>query len=253
MQRCSPKRGPNDTNHLPANALPDFMDLVIWGHEHECKIDPTYIPNMNFHVMQPGSSVATSLVEGEAVQKQAAILKITGKQFQCETIPLKTVRPFVMKNMVLQDEPGMKSLARKDNNRNDINRHLKGVVRDLIAEAETNWMEAQGDDHEEGLEIPLPLVRLKVEYTAPEGGRYECENPQRFSSWFHGQVANETDVVQFYRKKTSTREWSLPSSCLQVLRQWQGEPRMVQKFLMSQSLLNCHWTASRSKSSSENT
>lgn len=24
--------------HLPENLIPSFFDLVIWGHEHECKI-----------------------------------------------------------------------------------------------------------------------------------------------------------------------------------------------------------------------
>ena len=26
------------TNHIPESFLPDFLDLVIWGHEHECKV-----------------------------------------------------------------------------------------------------------------------------------------------------------------------------------------------------------------------
>lgn len=45
-------------------------------------------------------------------------------------------------------------------------------------------------------------MRLKVEYTAPEGGRYDCENPQRFSNRFVGKVANVNDVVQFWRRKS---------------------------------------------------
>lgn len=27
---------------LPLTDIPPFFDLVIWGHEHECKIEPTY-------------------------------------------------------------------------------------------------------------------------------------------------------------------------------------------------------------------
>ena len=68
----------SETGYLPENFLPEFMDLVVWGHEHECLIDPKYNPETSFHVMQPGSSVATSLVPGEAVPKHVAILNVTG-------------------------------------------------------------------------------------------------------------------------------------------------------------------------------
>lgn len=50
-----------------------------------------------------GSSVATSLCEGEAVKKHVAILRIYKKQFQIEPIALKTVRPFVFDSLVLAD------------------------------------------------------------------------------------------------------------------------------------------------------
>lgn len=157
--------------------------------------------------MQPGSSVATSLVPGEAVTKQVAILSVTGREFKVEPHRLKTVRPFVMKEIVLNDEKGMKALAKKDNNRSELTRYLEGVVNKLIAEANADWLQAQGDqDSAEERSVPLPLVRLRVEYSAPDGGKFECENPQRFSNRFVGKVANVNDVVQFYRKKSTSRQ-----------------------------------------------
>lgn len=51
----------------------------------------------------PGSSVATSLCEGEAAQKHVAILNIYQKKFKVTPIPLKTVRPFVFDTIVLAD------------------------------------------------------------------------------------------------------------------------------------------------------
>lgn len=185
------------------------MDLVVWGHEHECLIDPRKNPDTGFHVMQPGSSIATSLVSGEAVSKHVAILSITGKDFECETIPLKSVRPFIMREIVLQEEPGMKTLARKDNNRTAITGHLDKIVHEMIAEANESWRDNySGDTDEEQRQEdpPLPLIRLRVEYTAPEGGKYDVENPQRFSNRFVDQVANKSDVVQFHRKKATIRE-----------------------------------------------
>lgn len=188
--------------------LPDFIDMVVWGHEHECKIDPKLNPETNFHVMQPGSTIATSLVPGEAVPKRAAILKITGKQFESETIRLKTVRPFVYRDISLRNQPGMKSLARQDNNAKDVSKHLIAIIKEMVQEARQSWHDRQDElEDDDDQKEPKPLVRLRVDYNAPEGGKYECENPQRFSSQFQEDVANCSDVVQFVRKKASSREF----------------------------------------------
>ncbi|KFA79224.1 hypothetical protein S40288_02364 [Stachybotrys chartarum IBT 40288] len=190
------------TSYLPENVLPDWLDLVVWGHEHECMIDPTKNPETGFHVMQPGSSVATSLVPGEAVQKHVAIVTVTGKDFQVEKIPLKSVRPFVTRELVLSQDKRFKGLDKKKDNRQEVTRRLMEVVDEMIEEANADWEAIQTD--EEALEErPLPLIRLKVEYSAPEGGLFECENPQRFSNRFLGKVANTNDVVYFYRKKST--------------------------------------------------
>ena len=193
-----------DTGYLKEAVLPDFLDMVVWGHEHECLIEPKYNPEMNFHVMQPGSSIATSLAVGEAVPKHVAVLSVTGRDFAVETIRLKTVRPFVMREIVLSEEKGLKALAKKANNRTELTQFLTKVVDDMIAQACEEWRSAQGDEEQADDEVPpLPLIRLRVEYTAPEGGNFDCENPQRFSNRFSGKVANVKDVVQFYRKKSA--------------------------------------------------
>lgn len=199
------------TGYLAENMLPDFMDLVVWGHEHECLIDPRKNPETGFHVMQPGSSVATSLIAGEAVQKQVAIVSITGRDFQVEKIPLRTVRPMVTREVVLAIDKRFKGLEKKKNNRQDITKCLVTTVDEMIVEANEQWealqedRQGQGDeeDAEEGQDPPLPLIRLKVEYTALDGGNFEVENPQRFSNRFIGKVANTNDVVYFYRKKAT--------------------------------------------------
>jgi len=38
MHQNRPNR--NGTNHIPASVIPPFINLVLWGHEHECRIDP---------------------------------------------------------------------------------------------------------------------------------------------------------------------------------------------------------------------
>ena len=192
------------TGYLPENMLPDFMDLVIWGHEHECLLDPVKNDETGFRVMQPGSSVATSLVPGEAVTKQVGILSITGRDFQLEKIPLKTVRPFVTKEIHLGTDKRFKGVAKMKDNRQEVTKRLMEVVEEMIEEANADWLSIQdGDDPADvEQERPLPLIRLKVEYTGAEGEEFEVENPQRFSNRFVNKVANTNDVVYFYRKKT---------------------------------------------------
>ncbi|POR36338.1 Double-strand break repair protein mus-23, partial [Tolypocladium paradoxum] len=234
------------TSYLPENVLPDWLDLVVWGHEHECLIDPSQNPETGFHVMQPGSSVATSLVPGEAVQKHIAIVSVTGKDFKVDKIPLKTVRPFVTRELVLAQDKRFKGLDKKKDNRQEVTRRLMEVVDEMIDEANSDWEAIQTD--EEALEErPLPLIRLKVEYTAPEGGQFDCENPQRFSNRFIGKVANTNDVVYFYRKKTSQRKCSskrkataaTPADALESLADGGDMVKvesLVQEFLSAQSL-----------------
>ncbi len=91
------------------------------------------------------------------------------------------------------------------------------VVDDMIEQANADWLDVQedrdNDDDADPIEAPLPLIRLRVEYTAAEGGSFECENPQRFSNRFVGRVANTNDVVNFYRKKVGTTSKSKPPVC----------------------------------------
>ncbi|KAI1132166.1 double-strand break repair protein mus-23 [Nemania abortiva] len=192
------------TSYLPENMLPEWLDLVVWGHEHECLIDPRQNPETGFHVMQPGSSVATSLVPGEAVAKHVAVVSVTGKNFTVEKHRLKTVRPFITAEIFLATDKRFKDLDKKKDNRLDLTRGLTEIVEEMIEEANAEWDAMQDDDVDED-ERPRPLIRLKVEYTAPEGGQYDIENPQRFSQRFSNKVANTNDVVHFYRKKANKK------------------------------------------------
>ncbi|EPY49675.1 Rad32 nuclease [Schizosaccharomyces cryophilus OY26] len=188
-----------ETSYLPESFIQDFYDFVLWGHEHECIIDGTYNPMQKFTVVQPGSSVATSLSPGETVPKHCGILHITGRDFFMEKIRLRTVRPFVMKDIVLSE---VQSIPPMVDNKREVLTYLISQVEEAIEEANQQWLEAQGDDPAVLNEKhPLPLIRLRVDYT----GGYQTENPQRFSNRFVGRVANATDVVLFHLKRKYTR------------------------------------------------
>lgn len=48
-----------------------------------------------------GSSVATSLSEGESKEKCVGLLQVWNKKFELQPIPLKTVRPFIFESIKL--------------------------------------------------------------------------------------------------------------------------------------------------------
>ncbi|RKF56622.1 Double-strand break repair protein mus-23 [Golovinomyces cichoracearum] len=231
----------SETNYLPENFLPGFLDLVIWGHEHECLIDPRLNPETQFHVMQPGSSVATSLISGEAVSKHVAVLSITGREFRVEKHRIKSVRPFVIKEIVLQTDVRFKKLMKLKDNRSLLTNELEKIVLQLIDEAKSGWISIQDEEVEEK-DIPLPLVRLKVDYSAPEGCKFDCENPQRFSNRFVNKVANVTDVVYFHRKKKVSRDPNVDKNLpdASALSAIEGDAvkvgKLVREFLTAQSL-----------------
>ena len=38
------KRGTMDKNHIPEHFIDSMFDLVVWGHEHECRLTPEHVP-----------------------------------------------------------------------------------------------------------------------------------------------------------------------------------------------------------------
>ena len=53
----------------------------------------------NFSILQPGSSVATALSEGESKRKHIMVLEVMGEQWRTIKVALKTVRPFVFESV----------------------------------------------------------------------------------------------------------------------------------------------------------
>ncbi|XP_075956575.1 double-strand break repair protein MRE11 [Anarhichas minor] len=181
------KHGP--TNYIPEQFLDEFLDLVVWGHEHECLIAPTRNEQQLFYVTQPGSSVATSLSLGEATKKHIGLLRVKGRKMNLQKIPLKTVRQFFIQDVVLADyqdlfTPDTPQVTKKVENL------CYAKVTEMLEEAER-----------ERLGCPLtpekPLIRLRVDYS----GGFETFNTSRFSQKFVDRVANPKDLIHFLRRR----------------------------------------------------
>lgn len=84
-----------------AEFLPDWLDVVIWGHEHESRAaaDDAPLASQGFVIAQPGSSVATSLSEQEAKPKHCFALEVCRDAFRLTPLSLVTARPFKFKTV----------------------------------------------------------------------------------------------------------------------------------------------------------
>ena len=195
--------------------IPEWIDFVCWGHEHECDIELTESVVGTFRISQPGSSVATSLVEGESVRKKVAVLDVREGQFRLTSIPLTQVRSFVVSTVKLAEEPSLDPDDPKVDAK--VSKLLEERVRVLIHDAREKRRELLVDaqtggnglakycqeNHNE--DMPLKhtlhkedevLVRLKVDHTG-----FAAVNNQRFGAKFVGEIANPTDILLFHRKK----------------------------------------------------
>lgn len=180
-------RGPG--NYISEDVLPNFLDLVIWGHEHDCQVLPMKGKKTeanSFTVLQPGSTVATSLAAGEAMPKHCALLQIHKSDYIVTPLPLQTVRPFIFKTIVLSEE----NLRDEVNENEKVQEFLKLRINDAIEEASKL---RSGDPKQP----KLPLVRLSVFYER-DGQDF---NRVRFGQNFNGLVANPNDILLMKREK----------------------------------------------------
>ena len=187
------------TEHIPDHLLPSFLHFVIWGHEHECLIDP--VENVHgSYISQLGSSVHTSLTEGEAKTKHFLVLDVRpgrdGKsEFRAIKRAFKSVRPFIYRDISLSELIG-------DGPRNEsaVKDGLSKYLERLLAESQP---ETQRPHHPD---MAIPLVRMRIEHTG-----FHTINPQQFGHNFVGRVANHQDLLCFYKKR-AVRSASAPAA-----------------------------------------
>lgn len=183
------------TNYLPEQFLDNFLDLVIWGHEHDCRIDPEWNSQQEFFVCQPGSSVATSLCEGESSTKHVGVLEVRGMEFKMHKVRLQTVRPFLVDEVFLEDVDSLR--ASDPNIATKVQRFCQTKVEEMIDRVE---LEASGHPRQP----KEPLIRLRIDHS----GGFESFSAQRFGQHYVERVANPKDMVHFHRRRDRARRES---------------------------------------------
>ena len=176
--------GKNKKSYLPESFIPSFFDLVIWGHEHECFTTTVHSEENGFHIYQPGSSVATSLIQAESNPKHVGLCEINQDKFRIIPIKLETQRPFIYEQFEL------KQYADKIKNQEDIEHLIENKVQECLQKVE------EGKKSNPKLYNDLlPLIRLKIEYSG-----YTIIKMNSILNKFSNLVANPGDMVQFWKK-----------------------------------------------------
>lgn len=185
-------------NTVTMDLLPKNMNLVLWGHEHDCRIEPEEYSVVGTdgilksrYVTQPGSSVATSLCEGEAIEKKVGVLSVHFDRnlkepvFKINTIPLKTVRPFIFRAIELKNfEDELEQIQGSEKDK--IETFLNQEVDKMIIESK-----ALCTGHPK--QKTLPLIRLRVQFEDTD----HLLNVKRFGQSYVDKVANPGDILLF--------------------------------------------------------
>ncbi|CEF66332.1 Double-strand break repair protein MRE11A [Strongyloides ratti] len=190
--------------YIPDKFIPNFINLVIWGHEHASKPDPELVEritdgiNFRFYILQPGSTVATSLCDDESGEKYCFLLAINGTEFDTTPIRLETVRQMIIDNMDLKVFPNRAKFSKTSVRPKD------APDEELIHKKISQMLEILSNSRLER-QPKLPLVRLKITYQ----DSFTCFppiNPKRFGSLFKDVVANPEDmfVVKVNKPKNET-------------------------------------------------
>ena len=156
----------------------------MWGHEHECFTTTVHSEENGFHIYQPGSSVATSLIQAESNPKHIGLCEINQDKFRIIPIKLETQRPFIY------DQFELKQFADKIKGQEDIEHLIENKVQeclDKINEGRKSIPKLYND--------LLPLIRLKIEYSG-----YTIIKMNSILNKFSNLVANPGDMVQFWKK-----------------------------------------------------
>ncbi|KAF5832458.1 hypothetical protein DUNSADRAFT_11625 [Dunaliella salina] len=123
--------GPKTRNYVQESQFPGFLDLVIWGHEHECKPD---------------------LEVGEAARKHYFVVDIKGQQWRHTRYALQSQRPFAYEAVTLREVTLPAPL--NPENPDSINAYLESKVNSLIKKVTARQPDVSN--------VMLPLIRIKA-------------------------------------------------------------------------------------------
>eukprot|EP01036_Dinobryon_divergens_P028379 gene28380-37312_t len=196
--------GRGTKNCIHESMIPEWMDLVIWGNEHECQPNLAESLVGTYRILQPGSSIACSLNVSESSQfpKHMAFVEVREKKFRMKPIRFSQVRQFVYGELRLQDFEFLQP------NNPKIDDQIKGVlttkINEMILEGRNEVQESLASDFRQQPKFRIRdphkvLVRLKVDYAG-----FTAINFPRFTSQFAADVSNAPSIILAAKKRKDT-------------------------------------------------
>ncbi|CAD2221482.1 double-strand break repair protein MRE11 [Angomonas deanei] len=173
------------------------MDLVIWGNEHEQLMMPQPSPAGHFDVVQPGSSIYTSLSIQESNPKQYGVLEVRGTAYRLTPFNLKSVRPVVRRTVLLcRDNPRGRTLEA-------VEEYLREVVVQMVEEAEQQVAAIPEEVVAFHPNVIYPLMRLSVDFSDPDSAPFPQPNFNRFGQQYTDVIANANDLLKPIKPKAT--------------------------------------------------
>lgn len=184
------------SSYVSEEKVKDF-DFVVWGHEHESAVIHATRIDREAYITQPGSTVATSLSEGETAAKHCVLLQCFKNQYQITPLPMTSVRPFRLEQVNLA-ELNLPSPQQVTESQlcDAIAKKLSHLVNRILDEIGADTSIDGSNPNARWNNAKLPLVRLKVNYTG-----YSVINSKRFGQDFVGRVANPGELLLFSSKR----------------------------------------------------
>lgn len=164
--------------HMLSQICP-WMDLIVWGHEHECRIDIETCCGLK--ITQPGATIITKMGDFGGAPRSMAILEIDEETTDFQVIRLKTQRPYVYDTLKMGEE--MLALSPEQ---------ILDCMRMKLEE-----MIASVDITPPGQEKKLPLLHLHVAVT---GLDMTLVNHKQLKYEFSARVANPDQLIDVTRK-----------------------------------------------------
>ncbi|KAG8346216.1 putative endo/exonuclease Mre11 [Trypanosoma vivax] len=176
------------------------LDLVIWGNEHEQQMVPT--PSGGFDIVQPGSTILTSLSDHECNPKKYGILEVRNSSYRVTPFLLRSVRPVVRRSVELwRENPTGRTLDAVED-------FLRAIVDDMIKEARELVSRIPEDLLAFHPNIKLPLMRLSVDFTDPESTNFPQPNINRFGQQYMDDIVNPSELLRPIKPKIEMRKVS---------------------------------------------
>ncbi|AFZ81288.1 DNA repair mre11 domain-containing protein [Theileria equi strain WA] len=201
-QNRHPRRGNNHNDYISPSFLPDWLDLVIWGHEHDCFKLPQSFGGTT-QILQLGSTIQTSLVPAEVPQKHCCFIEITLDDVKFYPITLQCVRKLIYREM------STACLELKENTSEELSNKLHQSITKILAEVQNdkktvlcstalhNVVGTKNEVFKLRSAIKnakdVPLMRIKVHSDVSQ-----TINPRIFGNAYIGSVANPNDILRFW-------------------------------------------------------